>query len=56
VKFGEQLIVEGNGLKFLPKVDIWSFAMTFKNLRISKQPFKDEQMNTFCAKSKDENL
>lgn len=31
VKFGEQLKVEDNGLKFLPKVDVWSFAKTFKN-------------------------
>jgi hypothetical protein len=31
VKFGEQLIIQNNGLKFFPKVDVWSFAMMFKN-------------------------
>ncbi len=31
VKFGKQLRVEANGLKFLPKVDVWSFAMMFEN-------------------------
>jgi serine/threonine protein kinase len=31
VKFGEQSRVENNDLKFHPKVDLWSFAMTFEN-------------------------
>jgi hypothetical protein len=31
MKFGEQLRVEDNDLKFFPKVDVWSFAMTFEN-------------------------
>ncbi len=31
MKFGKQLRVEDNDLKFFPKVDVWSFAMTLEN-------------------------
>jgi hypothetical protein len=43
---------------------VWSFFLRLmfgvllwcSKILTSKQPFKDEQMNTFCAKSKDKNL